>query len=75
MLDERIKKIRTALNLNQTDFGKKIGVKQTTIAGYENGVRQPLDTVIASICRVFSVNEEWLRTGKGEMFVALDEED
>lgn len=24
MLDERIKKIRTALNLNQTDFGKKL---------------------------------------------------
>ena len=75
MLDERIKKIRTALNLNQTDFGKKIGVKQTTISGYVNGVRQPLDTVIASICRVFSVNEEWLRTGKGEMFVTLNEED
>lgn len=65
VLNERIKKIRTALNLNQTDFGKKIGVKQTTIAGYESGARQPLDTVIASICREFNVNEEWLRTGAG----------
>lgn len=63
------------LNLNQTDFGKKIGVKQTTIAGYENGTRQPLDTVIASICRVFSVNEEWLRNGTGEMFTTLSDED
>lgn len=64
-MNKRIKRIRAILHLNQTDFGKKIGVKQTTIAGYENGTRQPLDTVIASICRVFNVNEEWLRTGAG----------
>ena len=69
-MNERIKNLRKILNLNQSDFGNKIGVRQTTIAGYENGSRQPIDAIVASICREFRVNEEWLRTGEGEMFVS-----
>lgn len=69
--NERIKKLRRELGLNQTDFGLRIGVKQTTVAGYENGARAPLDTVVASICREFNVSEVWLRTGEGEMFITL----
>lgn len=65
-MHNRIKELRKHLGLNQTEFGAKIGVKQTTIAGYENG-RAPLDTVISSICREFNVNENWLRTGEGAM--------
>nr|WP_300129739.1 helix-turn-helix transcriptional regulator [uncultured Butyricicoccus sp.] len=72
--NERIKKLRRELGLNQTDFGLRIGVKQTTVAGYENGARAPLDTVVASICREFNVSEVWLRTGEGEMFNQLDED-
>ena len=68
MIGNRIKEIRTSLNLNQTDFGKRIGVKQSSVASYESGSRQPVDAVITSICREFSVNEEWLRTGEGEPF-------
>lgn len=67
-MNNRIKELRKHLNMNQTDFGARIGVKQTTIAGYENGLRVPLDTVISSICREFGVDENWLRTGEGEMF-------
>lgn len=65
---ERIKEIRTTLGLSQTEFGLRVGVKQGTVAGYENGAWVPLDTVVASICREFNVNEAWLRTGDGEMF-------
>ena len=67
-MNERIKKLRKHLGLNQTDFGAKIGIKQTSIANYESGTRVPLDTVVASICREFGVSEQWLRTGTGEMF-------
>lgn len=67
-MKERIKALRLSLGLNQTDFGSILGVKQATIAGYENGSRIPIDAIVSSICREFNVNEEWLRTGKGEMF-------
>lgn len=74
-MNERIKELRKSLDMNQTEFGNKIGVKQTTVAGYETGVRTPIDSVILSMCREFNVNEEWLRTGKGEMFLPVPEED
>ena len=66
---ERIKEVRKSNGLTQTEFGEKIGVKGNTVTGYETGIRSPSDAIIVSICREFGVNEEWLRTGKGEMFL------
>lgn len=70
-MNERIKEIRLYFGLTQVEFGRRIGVKQSAVTGYENGNRQPLDTVITSICREFGVNEEWLRTGEGPQFVEI----
>lgn len=70
-LKSRIKEIRLDKNMNQTDFGSKIGVKQGTVAGWENGVRIPSDSTILSICREYNVNEDWLRTGHGEKYLRL----
>lgn len=64
-MENRIRELRKKLGMNQTEFGARIGLKQTTIAGYENGSRNPLDSIIISICREFNVNENWLRTGEG----------
>lgn len=33
----------------------------------EKGQREPSDRTISDICRVYGVNEVWLRTGVGEM--------
>lgn len=74
-MNARIKAIRKTVGLNQTEFGARIGVKQTTIAGYETGASTPMDAVISSICREFNVDERWLRTGEGEMFRARDRMD
>ena len=68
-MKNRIRQIRKHYNLNQEDFGKRIGAKQSTVTAYECGNRVPMDVTITSICREFGVNEEWLRTGKGEMFL------
>ena len=65
---ERIKKIRRELNLTQQEFAERIGIKRNTIANYETGRNDPVDSVISLICREFNVREEWLRTGEGEMF-------
>lgn len=68
LLQDRIKEIRKANGMTQTEFGEKIGIKGNTVTGYETGIRSPSDAVIVSICREFGVNEAWLRTGDGEMF-------
>lgn len=68
-MQNRIKEVRKVNGLTQAEFGEKIGVKGNTVTGYETGIRSPSDAIIVSICREFGVNEEWLRTGKGEMFL------
>lgn len=66
-MQNRIKEVRRANGLTQTEFGEKIGVKGNTVTGYETGIRSPSDAIIVSICREFGVNETWLRTGEGDM--------
>ncbi len=67
-LGERIKQVRKALNLTQREFGEHIGMKQNSVAQVEMG-RNTSEQTILTICRVFNVNEDWLRNGKGnEMF-------
>ena len=67
-MKDRIKELRKSLGLTQQEFGDRLGVKRNTIASYETGVNTPIDSIFISICREFSVNETWLRTGEGEMF-------
>lgn len=73
-MKDRIKLIRKERKLTQESFGKLIGVKGNTITNYENGLRNPSDAIINSICREFNVNEEWLRTGKGEKYSTPEDE-
>lgn len=73
-MHERIKQLRKILNLTQKDFGMRIGMKQNTIALIEGG-RNTSDQTVFAICREFNVSEEWLRTGSGDMFVKIPEED
>lgn len=69
-MNTRIKKLRKSLDFTQQAFAEKIGLKQNSIALIESGKRNISDQAILSICREFNVNEEWLRTGAGEMFKA-----
>lgn len=68
-MNERIKKIRKALGLTQHEFAERLNIGRGTLANYEVGRNEPIDAVIFLICREFDVNEHWLRTGEGEMFI------
>lgn len=69
-INERIKELRKSMSLNQTDFGKKIGIKVSQ-ASYIEKVGNPVTTrIIQLICSVFGVSEKWLVEGKGKMYVS-----
>lgn len=68
-MKDRIRKLRRTLDLTQKEFGQRIGVKPNTIATYEMGRNNPIDSVITLICREYGVREDWLRNGEGEMFI------
>lgn len=70
-MKERIKKIRKELDLTQQEFADRIGIKRNSVAKYETGENIPSSASISLICREFNVNEKWLRTGEGEMFIEI----
>ena len=67
-IGDRIRKIRKSLDLTQREFGERINLKSNSVALIEGG-RNTSDQTISAICREFNANEEWLRTGEGEMLV------
>lgn len=71
-IGERIRLIRKETGLNQTDFGEKVGLRQSSLGQIESGVRNATDRTIILICEKYGVREEWLRNGTGEMFLESD---
>ena len=69
-MKERIRALRKALGLSQKDFAQQLGMKSTTLSMIEVGDNVLTEKNIKLVCMTFNVNENWLRTGKGEMFAA-----
>ena len=75
-MNKRIAQIRKESALSQQAFADRIGITKNFVSLLETGNRVPSDRTISDICREFSINESWLRTGEGEMMrpVSRDEE-
>ena len=74
-MKDRLKQIRKEKHVTQQEFADALGLKQNTIATYEIGRIVPSDRTIADICRIYNVNEVWLRTGEGDMFAPRTHEE
>lgn len=66
-MKDRIAKIRKDSEKTQDEFAEIMGISKNYVSLIENGKKTPSDRLISDICREFDVNEEWLRTGTGEM--------
>lgn len=73
--NERVKELRKALGLTQEKFGERVGLKKSAISQIESGVNGVTDQLLLSVCREFNVNEDWLRTGEGSMFMESNEDE
>lgn len=72
-INQRIRLLRKDLGLNQDDFGDKIGLKHGAISKMEKSGNTVIDQNIRLICDTFNVNENWLRTGEGDMYAETNE--
>lgn len=70
-MNGRIKEIRLAYELTQEQFADKLGLSRNFINQLESGTKQPSDRTLSDICRIFSINETWLRSGEGKMKLDL----
>lgn len=72
---ERVKKVRKSKEMSMEQFGERLGVQKSAISKIEKGDRGLTEQMLKAICREFNVNEEWLRTGDGDMPQKLSEEE
>lgn len=72
-MNERVKLLRKTLKLSGEKFGEKLGVQRNAISQIETGKNNLSEQMLLAICREYNVNEEWLRTGEGEMFIETKE--
>ena len=72
-MKNRILKIRKDNKLTQDAFAERLNSKNF-VWMLEKGERIASDRTIADICREFSVNERWIRTGEGEMYKEIEDE-
>lgn len=72
-MSNRIKAVREALKLSQREFGEKLGVSRDVISNIEYNRVAPKELLLRHMCELYHVNQHWLETGDGEMF--LDDPD
>ena len=73
-MNTRIEALRKHKKMSRAVFGAELGVSGDVINNLERGRVEVKEPIIRLICAKFNVNEEWLRTGEGEMFNKLDME-
>jgi len=67
-INQRVKMLRSSLDMNQQYFATKIKTSLVTVSRMESGTNEPRQSTLFSIIRAFNVSEKWLLYGEGEMF-------
>ena len=70
-MGNRVKELRLALGLSQDEIGRRLGVTRGAISRIETGNTNLTPAMARSLCREFSVSEDWLLNGNGKMFLEM----
>ncbi|GHT77942.1 hypothetical protein FACS1894130_03680 [Spirochaetia bacterium] len=69
-INERMRYLRKdILKLTQEEFARKLKVSTSNIGNLETNRINLTERTIADICREWSVNEQWLRSGEEPVFL------
>lgn len=72
-INNRIAQLLNTLGLTKTAFANNLKVSQAYISKLVR-TGTPSDLLVDDICQKYNVNEKWLRTGEGEMFIIPEDE-
>lgn len=70
-LNERILLILKDAGKKRVDLARALNISEASVSTMCSGKTNPSAQNIALICQKFGINEEWLKTGKGEMKAPL----
>ncbi|MFW2541399.1 helix-turn-helix domain-containing protein [Primorskyibacter sp. 2E107] len=71
---DRLAAAREAAGMTQAVLAKRLGVKLTTLQGWEDDVSEPRANKLSMLSGVLNVSMVWLITGEGEGVSSPDEE-
>lgn len=78
-INQRFRQLREELNKTQNEWADIMGLSRSGITAIESGQRNVTEKHIKLLCVEpidgKYVNETWLRTGEGEMFLTLSKKD
>ncbi len=73
-INDRIKTLINSIGKTKTEIARTLDVTPAYLSKLiKTGT--PSDMFISNLCRNYNVDEEWLRTGEGEMFVIRSDEE
>jgi len=67
-INERVRHLRTTLQMSQAEFAKAIFISNSYIAELESANRKVNERIIRIISLTFGISETWLKNGTGNMF-------
>lgn len=73
-INQRIQEVIDSLGITKTAFATSINVSQQYISKIVR-TGNPSDLFINTVCMVHNISEEWLRYGKGNMYLPVTEEE
>lgn len=71
-MNKRLKEIRKYLGYTQKKFAELLGVTQSAVSWTEIGGHTVSGQFIRALVTQFNVNEDWLKTGDGPMFLETE---
>ncbi len=63
---DRLADARQAVGLSQEDLARRLGVKLSTLQGWEDDVSEPRANRLQMVAGLLNVSLRWLLTGEGE---------
>jgi transcriptional regulator with XRE-family HTH domain len=71
--NQRILQVRKALGFSQQKFAEGMKLSKTYQGNMELGNQPVNDRIIKLISMTYGANEEWLKTGAGDMFDKIED--